>query len=96
MMAKAIKFEGSNRVLGPPRGVTEEQCQSLHTFSNGVCSVSCWEFSDKEIEDIIRTRRAFVSLWSGYSQPPVFIGTESAVHKVVADFGKVWRLSNGN
>ncbi|MDN3278803.1 hypothetical protein QWJ07_31390 [Frankia sp. RB7] len=90
-MANGVKFVGANRAYGPPHGVTEEQCSTLHVFSNGACLVSCWEFTDEEIAEIVRTRRAFLSVWSGRTLFPVFVGSESVTRGVVADFGAVWK-----
>lgn len=90
-MGSGVKFPGANRSYGPPAGVTEEQCATLHVFSNGACLVSCWEFTDEEIAEIVRTRRAFLSVWSGGTLSPVFVGSESVTRGVVADFGAVWK-----
>ncbi len=68
-MANGVDFPGSNRSYGPPEGVTEDQCKTLHIFTNGACLVSCWEFTDEEIAEIVRTRRAFLSVWSPGKTP---------------------------
>lgn len=90
-MANGVEFAGANRRYGPPAGVSEEQCKTLHVFTNGACLVSCWEFTDEEIAEIVRTRRAFLSVWSGGTLFPVFVGSESVTRGVVADFGTVWK-----
>lgn len=92
-MANGIDFPGSNRRYAPPAGVSEDQCKTLHVFSNGPCLVSCWEFTDEEIAEIVRTRRAFLSVWSGGTLFPCFVGSESVTRGVVADFGAVWKTS---
>lgn len=88
-MGNAVDFEGSNKVYGPPKG-EEERVGSLHVFFNGSCIVSAHELSDDEIEEIVRTRRVFLSIWSGGTLFPLFVGAESVVRSVVVDFGKVW------
>lgn len=90
-MANRTDFEGSNAKYGPPPGVEEDQCRTLHVFKNGICIVSCWELDDAELAEVIRTRRVFSSIWSGQKLYPQFIGSESAVHALVADFGAVWK-----
>lgn len=92
-MANGTDFEGSNAKYSPPPGVSEDQCKTLHVFKNGACIVSCWELDDTELAEVIRTRRVFSSIWSGQTLYPQFVGSESAVHAVVADFGAVWPLS---
>lgn len=92
-MGHGIKWNGANKTYGPPPGVTEDQCHTLHVFFNGACIVSCWELTDEEIADIVRTRRVFQSVWSAGQLPPTLVGSESVVHATVADFGAVWRLN---
>ena len=88
-MAAAVNFHGANMLLGPPKG-SENVCE-LYTYTNGRCSVSCWELSAEELAEIARTGRVFVSIFSGRSQPPVYVGSEDSVREVVVDFGGVWR-----
>lgn len=92
-MGHGVKWAGANRAYGPPDGVEESQCAVLHVFDNGPCKVSCWELTDEEIAEIVRTRRVFLSVWSG-GLPPTFVGSETAVRSVVADYGGVWRQSS--
>ncbi|GEM_PF-1340874 len=93
-MATAVNFTGSNMKLMPPDGA--ENVEPLHTFTNGVCSVSCWELSSEDLEQIARTGRIFVTVLSGRSQPPVFIGSEESVRSVVVDYGGVWARGKGD
>ncbi|NNU62445.1 hypothetical protein [Ochrobactrum soli] len=92
-MATPTKFHGSNMKLLPPAG--SENVEPLHTFTNGCCSVSCWELSPEEQAEIIRTGRVFLSVFSGRSQAPVFVGSEDTVRSVVVDFGGVWAREKG-
>jgi hypothetical protein len=95
-MAHGVKFEGCNFTYNPPEGVSEDQCAKLHVFRNGTCIVSAHELTDDELAEIVRTRRVFHSVWSGDRLAPIFIGSESTVHQVVADYGAVWKLSTNN
>jgi hypothetical protein len=90
-MARAVKFEGANRVLGAPKGV--ENLEPLHTFTNGSCSVSCWELEPEELAEVVRTGRVFLSVMSGERQPPVFVSSESIMHGFVVDYGGTWKVS---
>lgn len=87
-MGHGIEFKGANGVLGAPKGA--ENVEPLHVFRNGTCSVSCWQLSDAEIEEIIKTRRVFLSVFMGNTQPPVFVGGEEEVRGLIADYG-VWK-----
>lgn len=87
-MARGVKFAGANKVYAAPPG--RDDVSDLHVFANGNCIVSAWELSDSEIEEIVRTRRVFLSSFSGDTLFPVFVGAESAVRSVVVDYGPVW------
>lgn len=88
LMGVPTVFRGANFVLKAPIG--SENFMPLPVFRNGVCCVSAWELSDKELVEVVRTRRVFVAVMYGMSQPPVFVGSESDVREVVADYG-VWK-----
>lgn len=89
-MARPVEFNGMNFELGKPKGMDDLQCSPLPVFRNGINCVSCWEFTEQEIDKIIKTKRIFVSLWSGQTQPPVYIGLEDDVRQIIADNG-VWK-----
>ncbi|MBD9635950.1 hypothetical protein IB277_06535 [Ensifer sp. ENS07] len=88
-MGAPIQFEGANMLLRAPEG--SENVSDMHTFTNGMCSVSCWELSVDELAEINRTGRIYLSVFSGRSQPPVYVGDEESTRSVVVDFGGVWR-----
>lgn len=88
-MGAPVQFEGANMLLRAPEGA--ENVSDMHTFTNGICSVSCWELSADELAEINRTGRIYLSVFSGRTQPPVFVGDEEAVRSIVVDFGGVWR-----
>lgn len=87
-MADPIDFCGANMRLMPPEGA--ENVSDLHTFTNGICSVSCWKLSPREVAEVNATGRVFIAIMSGRTQPPVFVGDEEAVRSVVVDYGGVW------
>lgn len=88
-MAHAVEFPGANKVYGPPPG-RDDVAPRHHVFANGTCIVACWELTDAELEEVIRTRRVFVSSMSGDTLFPMFVGSESVVRSVVVDYGKLW------
>ncbi len=90
-MAHPVDFAGSNMVLRAPEGA--ENVSDLHTFTNGACSVSCWQLSPEEIAEVTRTGLVFLSVFSGRSQPPVFVGAQEEVRALVVDYGGVWRAA---
>ncbi len=72
-MAQAINFVGVNKVLGKPVDLTDAECGSLPVYSDGKVCVSCWELTDQEIEDVVKTRRMYCLVMSGYTQPPILL-----------------------
>jgi hypothetical protein len=89
-VSRPVDFLGSNMTLGPPEGTDDLGCATIRTFTNGSHTVVCVEFGDDEVEEIVRTRRVYVSLWSGKTMPPIYVGTEEDVRSVIADVG-VWK-----
>lgn len=77
----------------PPQGA--ENVEALHTYTNGTCSVSCWELTQDEIAEVLRTGRVFLTVLSGTTQSPVFVGSEESVRSVVVDYGGVWAREKG-
>ncbi|MDX1127465.1 hypothetical protein GOL24_24715 [Sinorhizobium medicae] len=88
-MGIPVQFTGANMLLRAPEGA--ENVSDMHTFTNGMCSVSCWELSTEELAQVNRTGRIYLSVFSGRTQPPVYVGDEESVRSIVVDFGGVWR-----
>ena len=63
-------FKECNKVLHAPEG-TDIMNLPIHTDGR-VCS-SVWEFSDKEIDYLIKHKKIKVRILSGVSQPPMII-----------------------
>ena len=67
-----VKFKESNRTLGKPESMTDEECGSLDVYTDGESCLSCWRMSFLE-----RLRALFfgrVWLWVVFghgTQPPV-------------------------
>lgn len=75
---KPVQFPESNTVLTPPDDMTEEECSNLDIFRTGDgCCISCWELDGDELMQILETKRIWLRVHSGESQPPVSLATES-------------------
>jgi len=74
-----VKFKEQNQQLGPPPGMSEEECQPLPVFTDGKQCISCWELSKEDIEKVNKTGRIWLSVMSGLTQPPVWLSTEETV-----------------
>jgi len=91
-MSHPVDWYGKNKILKAPKGVTEEQVQDLHIFTNGVTCVSRWQLSEEALKEIKKTGCIFIGLWSGGTQPPLFVGSHNEVREIAADYGRVWKL----
>lgn len=89
-MAQPINWYGANKVLTAPEG-REGDIQSMSVFNNGLLSVSCWELTKDEIMDIIQNRCIFIGIIAGESSPPIIVGTEDHIRRILVDYGKVWK-----
>ncbi len=72
-----IDFKESNKVLTKPEGMTDEQCSSLHVFSDGERVISCWNMSIAERFRAVFTGRVWASVWSGETSPPIKVMVET-------------------
>ncbi len=69
-------FPESNKTLGKPASMTDEECKSLPVWSNGKQCISCWKPSFKERISILLFGKVWVSVLSGKTQPPISIWAE--------------------
>lgn len=93
-MSIPVKWEKANRLLVAPEGITSEQVQGLSVFTNGSVCVSKWKLSEEALAEVVKTGCIFLSVYSGHTQPPVFLGSEAECHAVAVDYGPVWKLGN--
>lgn len=84
-MADPVNFRGSNSVLKGPSG--RDDVRDLPTFRNGVCCVSAWELTEEEMASVMETRTVFVSVLSGQTQPPVYVGDRHSVNQLAMAYG---------
>lgn len=75
---KPINFQESNATLTKPQGMTDKECGPLPIYRDlqGIC-VSCWRPTFREALAVLFRRRIWLWIWSGATQPPVCLGTES-------------------
>lgn len=78
---KPIEFKEQNFTFKKPEGMTEEQCGDLHAYKGKTegelpVVISCWEPSQEEIDEIVKTKKIWVWLMIAGTIPPVYIGTD--------------------
>ena len=75
---KPIHFEQANTVFTAPPGMTDAECGPLPAFvhRDDTCgfSLSCWQLTAQEMQEINRTGRLWLFV-SDPGQPPVSIQT---------------------
>lgn len=85
-MASAVDFKGANLTLTAAKG-DEDRVREMKAFFNGNTTVSCWELSPEELEEVSRTGKVFVSILSGKTFFPMFVGNSESVRALVVDTG---------
>ncbi|WP_234734784.1 hypothetical protein [Tellurirhabdus bombi] len=68
-----VDFPEANYTLGAPQGM--DNCLPLPVFRDGTNCVSCWQLTDEEVELLLVTRRIYIGVVSGKTQPPIFATT---------------------
>jgi hypothetical protein len=80
---KPIPFAQSNKTLGPPPGMTNEECGSLPIYNDGVYCVSCWQMSWRERLSALFFGKVWLHVMGGHTQPPVAIDVTKTIFKEV-------------
>lgn len=71
---KPINFEGSNIKYTKPESWDDEDCGDLPAYKAndkklGPFIMSCWELSDEELQDIIKSKRVWLNIHSSVMIP---------------------------
>lgn len=85
-MAQPTKFDGVNAVYTAPPG--RDDVGDLFVMNNNTMLVSCWILDPVELDEVKQTGRVYLSV-DGQALPPVFVGSESAVRDLTANFGQL-------
>lgn len=91
-MSKPVDWYGKNKVLKAPKEITKEQVCDLPIFSNDAVCVSRWQLSEEALKEVNETGCIFISVMSGHTQPPIFVGSHNEVREIAVDYGSVWKL----
>ena len=76
---KAVDFKEANCTLTKPDALTDLECKSLKTFTDGKQSISCWKPSFRERISILVFGKVWLSVWGGTTQPPIWIDGQKTV-----------------
>ncbi|MBE7174598.1 MAG: hypothetical protein INR73_28760 [Williamsia sp.] len=86
-MLNPIDFPQKNKELKAPPGMSN--CIPLPVFCDGQVIISCWEFDDAQLQDIVENRRIFLSIYAPHAEEeihthwPVALNTVDPFHDVV-------------
>ena len=72
---EVLNFAEANCLLTAPKG-QEEVVGALPVLRTDGCLISCWLLSDKDLALIQTTKRVWLQVWSGATQPPVAVSVE--------------------
>lgn len=72
-MAHSIPFAQANNILGAPKGMTQEECNSLELYRDGRYCISKWQFTDEEIEELKRNGGKMYLWVLGSNMQPVIV-----------------------
>lgn len=74
-----VEFKDQNFVFGKPGDMTDEECSSLPvkktTNGNFPAIESVWEFSDEELQIMMKSKRIRLGI-IGHGIPPIYISAE--------------------
>lgn len=79
---KPIDFKQSTKVLQRPSTMTDNECASLHVWSDGEQCVSCWKPTLKERLNILFGGKVWLGVLSGKTQPPVFVSGTNVFNRL--------------
>jgi hypothetical protein len=79
-MIKPTTFPEANFTFKKPPDMAEEDCGDLHVYKTVTslsmgsvpCILSCWEISEEDLKEIIKTKRIWLGIL-GNGMPPVWL-----------------------
>jgi hypothetical protein len=70
---KSIYFEGCNNTFGPPQGMSNEECFTVHSMIEGDRVITAWLPSKEDLANLRSGKPIFLSCYGG--MPPVNLMT---------------------
>lgn len=70
---KPIKFKEANITLNKPQSMSDDECGPLPVYSDDRECLSCWRLSWGERFSALIFGRAWLTVFSGSTQPPVYV-----------------------
>lgn len=93
---KPTNFEQATKELQRPACMTDDECGSLHIYTDGKQCISRWQPSMRERVRILFGKPVWLGVMSGRTMPPVFVDAETNVFdpqiKTTSKFMSWWRM----
>lgn len=74
-----VKFKEANINLTRPETMTDEECRSLWVYTDGTQCISRWKLTWLQRLMVLFFGHIWLSVYSGYSQPPVWLNCGKTV-----------------
>lgn len=80
-MGYPASFDEANFVLDKPQGMSHEECGALSIWRGATeggkpVVISCWKFTQEELEEINRTGRVWLMMYGETTQPAAVCGVK--------------------
>jgi hypothetical protein len=80
-----INFPQATKTLGPPKGMTKEECGDLPVFTDGKQCISLWKMTWRERFAALFFGKIWLSVYSGQTQPPVWLRADRQIFTEVKE-----------
>lgn len=76
---KPHHFKESNKVLGKPESMTDEECSSLHVLNENNQCISKWKAPFWDRVKFLFHGTVWLGILSGSTQPPVWLDCKKSI-----------------
>lgn len=76
-----IAFKEANKNLRKPSNMTDKECKSLWIYTDGQNCISCWKMTWKQRIKALLFGKVWLGVYSGSTQPPVWLDCDRTVFK---------------
>jgi hypothetical protein len=72
-------FPQATKKLGPPLGMTQDECGDLPVFTDGTQCISLWKMTWRERVSALLFGKIWLSVYGGQTQPPVWLSADREI-----------------
>lgn len=93
-MATSVPFNPNNKIYERPLDEGEEigNTGPLYAYNNGVLSMTCWQLSPEELEEVCKTGQVWLAVrTANRAMRPTWLGSYLEMKRQTLDFaGGIW------